>query len=131
MLAGILGAAHAGAFAIGASMPLPWAARLTLLGLISINLYHSVRRYALHKGEHAIRWAELDSDGAWYLGFGSAETLGPCSVERHYAEPWLILVHLACPLKRLRLRLVVTPDAVGHELFKNLRVRLNLGVPDS
>jgi hypothetical protein len=131
MLGGILGAAHAGALAIGASMPLPWVARLTLLGLISINLHYSVGRYALHKGEHAIRWAELDGDGGWYLGLGNAEILGPCSVKGHYAAPWLILVRLACPAKRLPLRLVVTPDVLGHELFKNLRVRLNLGVPDS
>lgn len=122
---------HGGALAIAAIVPLPWAARLILLGLIATSLYHSVRRYALHKGEQAVRWAELDGDGEWHLGLANAELVGPCSLKGHYAKPWLILVRLASPGKRMPLSLVVTPDAVGREVFKNLQVRLNLEVPDS
>jgi hypothetical protein len=127
----ILILSHGGALAISTIVPLPWAVRLTLLGLIAISLYQSVRRYALHKGEQTIRWAELDGDGEWHLGLGNAEVLGPCSVKGHYAKPWLILVRLVSPTKRMPLSLVVTPDAVDHEVFKNLQVRLNLAVPDS
>lgn len=130
MVGSILLVSHGGALAIAAMVPLPWAARVTLLGLIAISLYHSVRRYALHKGEQTIRWAELDGDGEWHLGLGNAELLGPCSVKGHYAKPWLVLVRLTSPGKRMPLSLVVTPDAVGHEVFKNLQVRLNLEVPD-
>lgn len=122
---------HGGALVIVAIVPLSWAARFTLLGLIAISLYHSVRRYALRKGEQTINWAELDGDGTWYLGLGNAELVGPCSVKGHYTKPWLILVRLASPGKRMPLSLIVTPDAVPHEVFKNLQVRLNLEVPDT
>jgi hypothetical protein len=131
VLGSILAAAHAGALVIGVSMPLHWAARLTLLGLISINLYHSVRRYALHKGERAIHWAELEGDGNWHLGLANADTLGPCSVKGYYAKPWLIIIRLACRGTRSPLSLVVAPDVVDPETFKNLRVRLNLESPNS
>lgn len=129
-VSGILVVLHGGAAAIAASLPITWTPRLVLLGLITNSLYHSVRRYALHKGERTIRWAELDGDGEWYLGLGNAETLGPCYAKGYYAKPWLIIIRLASPGKHLPLSLLVTPDAVDHEVFKNLRVRLNLEGPD-
>jgi hypothetical protein len=122
MLAGL----HAGALVIVAIVPLSWGPRLLLLGLVATSLYRSLMRYALHKSEGAIRWADLDGDGEWYLGLGNGEALGPCSLKGYYAKPWLIIVRLAYPGRRLPLSLVVAPDAVEPAVFKNLRIRLGL-----
>jgi hypothetical protein len=126
LVSGALAALHVGAAVIAATVPLPWGLRSILLGLIVASLYRSLMHYALHKGEKTVSWAQLEGDGEWRLVLGNGKALGPCSLKGYYAKPWLIIVRLAYPGKRLPLSLVVAPDAIDPDTFKNLRVRLNL-----
>jgi hypothetical protein len=129
LVGGALVTLHIGALFIAVILPFSWVLRLALVAAIGISLHSSLMRYAWHKGRHAIRWAEVDADGEWHLGSADAEALGPCTLKGYYAQPWLIIVRLACAERRLAVNLVLAPDAVDSELFRSLRIRLNLQGP--
>jgi len=91
--------------------------RITLTLLIFISYYHSLR-YHVFLVEHPLRNCSLYYNDIW-LADGQIAAIDSSS----YFHPWLVVLRVSLPSGRIY-SLVIFPDAMDADQFRQLRVRL-------
>ena len=124
MLATILGSVHLFNLALLWVVPFPLWVKLAFSTIIMGSAIYSIKRNALLAFQESIIAFQLDSDckceiqkrgGKWV----EAELLGTS-----FVAPYLTLLNLKFPGKRFTQHIIILPDAVDTELFRQLRVLL-------
>ncbi len=125
LLAAVLMAAHGGAAAIAAWLPLALPFRLGLLALVAVSLYRGLRDHALRRGARAITAFRLNADDTCAVQRGAAGweegRLRDC-----WVHPLLTILVVRAGGRRRSVSVVIAADAVSAEAFRRLRVRLRL-----
>lgn len=127
-LAILLALLHGGAIAIALTLPVPLWARLGVAVVLGVSLYNNVNRHALRRGAQAVRALEF-YDGQYALRLNSGELRSGCALCAWHVHPWIVILRLRCPGRRVPVNLVLTADAVEPETFRRLRVQLRAHVP--
>lgn len=127
LLALLLGGAGMSVAVLTALLPLPvWGKGFCILVVISAAAY-SFNKYAWLRMPQSITALEVGSRGKFRCFAGAhdwrdAEVLGSS-----FVTPWLTVLNLRLPGKRLAQHVVVLPDAVDSDAFRHLRVWLRWG----
>jgi toxin CptA len=128
LAAGLL-AVHATAVATIVPLDIPSAAKAVLIALVIASLARSLRRHAYLKARAAIIGVEIKDretaatrsrDGTWR----EADVLGTS-----YVSPFLTVLNLRVRGLRLSRHVVIVPDNIEKEDFRQLRVMLRWGQP--
>jgi hypothetical protein len=104
--------------AAGAVVPLPWAARLALLGMVAISLMMLLGRQRRQPVAALILGKRGELEVQTKVGARETATIGSLTT----VLPWLIVLWVNYDGKRLALPLLT--DAVGVEQHRQLRVWL-------
>ena len=123
-LGGFVAATHAAALAVALALPLPWAGRAPLAGMIAASLGWILWARVLAAAPWSIRQAVWDEDG-WQLTLADGRVRSARLARSTYVGVGLVILNLR--LGHLgRRSLVLTGDAVGPDLLRRLRARLRL-----
>lgn len=125
-LLAVLTAAHLGALIIVLIMPMNSWLRVGTSSAILTSMTHSYWHYILRRSRHAVRGLSITRDGLkietcrddWI----PVETLGSS-----FVSPWLTVLNLKLPDRRLATHVVLLPDMLGPDEFRRLRVWLKWG----
>jgi len=122
-LLALLAAAHLGALAIALAMPLTAWGKAALALAISASMGHAIRRHALLHGRDTVVALKISRDGL------QAETPNgvwfPTIVQDStFVAPWLTVLSLKLPHRRLAAHVVLLPDMLTPDEFRRLRAWL-------
>ena len=126
LLAGIFLAAHLGAMALVAAVPVPWWLRLVLWALLGSSLYYSLITHAWRTGSLGIQAIELDNEGMASVRMAGSDTWLPARITSRLVHPGLTLMSLRLESHRWPVNLAIAADAVEPESFRRWRVALKL-----
>jgi toxin CptA len=123
-LAALVGAAHAAAAALVLPLDLPLAAKVALGAAIVLSAWHSAWGGAMLRGSRSILSIELDRERRISVqsragGWQEATLLGTT-----YVSPALTILNVRVRGERLARHVVVLPDSMPSEDFRQLRVLL-------
>ena len=124
VLAAILGSVHIFSLVLLWAVPLPFWAKLVFSAILMGSAIYSIKRNALLAFQKSIIALQLHSDCKCEIqkregGWVEAELLGTS-----FVAPYLTLLNFKLPGKRFTQHIVILPDAVDSELFRQLRVLL-------
>ncbi len=120
-LAAILATAHLGAIFL--VFVLPISVRLPLVMLLAFSMAYSILRYALIKLPESIVSLKLEEKSCTYSMRGGSEK--NCAFHGStYVSPYLTVLNLKEEGRRLMKSVVILPDAIDREEFRQLRVWL-------
>jgi len=113
---------HAAALLVVALLPLPLPAILTLAAVVLLSLAWHWRLRVSPDYPHAVRRLRWEADGDCILQLASGEQLNTRLATRPFVMPWLVILYFQ---ERPR-SLVLLPDMLPTQAFRQLRVRLRL-----
>ncbi len=120
-LAAILATAHLGAISL--ILMLPISARLPLVMLLAFSMAYSILRYAFIRLPDSIVSLKLEEKSCMFSMRGGSEK--SCVFHgSSYVSPYLTVLNLKEEGKRLMKSVVILPDAIDREEFRQLRVWL-------
>lgn len=123
-LVGLLLVAHAGAFALVFLIPAPAWIRVLLACLISISLIAALNTHALLRSRRAIVHAVWDSDNQWTLRNAAGDEFDARLLSGSYVNSALVILNFSAGKRWLYRSLVLMPDSLDADTFRQLRVRL-------
>ena len=130
-LALLLAAAHAGAIASIAVLPLAWWLQLAGCSLILVSGAIMISRNALLKTSDSIIGLQLRRDGSCHLQLPDQRSISGELCPGWFASPLMIVLQIACPGQRWRRSITLLPDAVEPDSLRRLRVFLRFAVERS
>ncbi|MHB1100592.1 MAG: protein YgfX [Burkholderiales bacterium] len=120
-LAAILATAHLGAIFLVLGLPI--SAKLPLVMLLAFSMVYSILRYALIKLPDSIVSLKLEEKSCKFSMRGGSEKI--CAFHGStYVSPYLTVLNLKEEGRRLMKSVVILPDAIDREEFRQLRVWL-------
>ena len=120
-LAAILSTAHLGAISL--ILVLPISERLPLVMLLAFSMAYSILRYALIQLPDSIVFLKLEEKSCTFSMRSGGEKI--CAFHgSSYVSPYLTVLNLKEEGKRLMKSVVILPDAIDREEFRQLRVWL-------
>ncbi len=120
-LAAILATAHLGAIFL--VFVLPISVRLPLVMLLAFSMAYSILRYAFIRLPDSIVSLKLEEKSCMFSMRGGSEK--SCVFHgSSYVSPYLTVLNLKEEGKRLMKSVVILPDAIDREEFRQLRVWL-------
>ncbi len=120
-LAAILATAHLGAISL--ILVLPISARLPPVMLLAFSMAYSILRYAFIRLPDSIVSLKLEEKSCMFSMRGGSEK--SCVFHgSSYVSPYLTVLNLKEEGKRLMKSVVILPDAIDREEFRQLRVWL-------
>ncbi len=105
---------------------LPLWAGLALAFLLFLNLHHCLLRDAWLRLPHSCAGLVLEEDGAVFIQRDGAQ-LPCCILSGSLVTPWLTILNVLPQNARLARNLVILPDSLDAESFRQLRVQLRWG----
>jgi len=121
-MAGWLLLLHAAALPVVALLPLPWPARLALAGAVLLSLAWYWRLHVSPHYPQAVRGLRWEADGNCILLLACGEQLTARLAGRAFVLPWLVILYFNGRPRRL----VLLPDMLAAQQFRQLRVRLRM-----
>jgi hypothetical protein len=120
----VLAAAHAGVAAVVLTLDIGVAVKSALEVLVAISACHAVWRVALLRSERAIECFEIDREGrvnarSRLRGWQEGKLLGTS-----FVSPMLTILNLRLAGERFARHIVILPDSLPFEDFRQLRVLL-------
>jgi hypothetical protein len=113
---------HATALLVVALLPLPTPTVMALLVVVLLSLaWHWLTRVSAHY-PHAVRGLRWEADGECVLLLASGEQLTARLAAHAFVMPWLVILYFHDRPKHL----VLLPDMLATQAFRQLRVRLGL-----
>ena len=113
---------HAAALAVVALLPLPLPAILTLAVAVLLSLVWHWRLRVSPRYPHAVRGLRWEADGDCTLELASGEQLSARLAAHAFVMPWLVILYFHGRPRSL----VLLPDMLPTQTFRQLRVRLRL-----
>lgn len=127
-LCGVVAVLHAGAAACVLGSDLPPLPRLVLALAALASGWRAAALHGTRRAPAAIVAAVWDGHGRWRLATRDGRLLDAVPRPGGFSHPSLVV--LTFPRRRGRpLALVITPDMVGGEAYRTLRVRLRCESP--
>jgi hypothetical protein len=111
---------HATALLVAALLPVPFAAVLALVILVLLSLAWHWRQWLSPHNPRAVRGLRWEAGGQCILRLASGEQLTTRLAAHAFVMPWLVIVYFQGPPRHL----VLLPDMLAAEAFRQLRVRL-------
>jgi hypothetical protein len=121
MLAWLL-SVHAAALLVVALLPVPVAASIALAVAVLLSLAWHWRLRVSQRYPHAVRCLRWEAGGDCILKLASGEQLTTQLAARAFVMPWLLILYFQDRPRHL----VLLPDMLPTEVFRQLRVRLRL-----
>ena len=106
--------------------PLPNGIGWVLAAALLISLYRQLCRHALRCDRRSIVGLELDTAGRGAVCYADATEWFACRVTESYVHPRVVILRLHAEAPVRRFSVVVAWDAVAAEVFRELRVCVNL-----
>jgi hypothetical protein len=117
---------HAGAAVLLLVSAVPWAGRVLLWTLLAASLAWHLPRHGTRRSAHAVTALLLEADGELSVRMGTDGPWQACAIARCALHPWIVLLRLRCPARRLPLDVLILPDATRRESLRRLRARLKV-----
>ena len=122
-LACLLAAMHCGAIFLVLLLPVP--AKLWIAALMMISMLHTIMRHALLASPSSPVFLNMEGDARLVLKNGREAR---CTLlESSYVSPYLTVLNLREKKRLFSRSVIIFPDAVDREEFRQLRVRLRWG----
>ena len=122
----VLSFMHAGAMLVLLPLPWPWWSQTVLCGIIAISLWHQLRTHALLIAPQAVVTLLWDADDEWTLHLQNKQTLSGELAHSTFIHPWLTVLNFKNPGKWRQRSVIILPDNIHPDVFRQLRVRLQL-----
>ena len=119
-----LSVAHAIAIAVLFATTLPTALKAALAACIAVSLVRSLRRHALLRARSSILSMRVLNDGALFLKRRQGESVRATVLGTSYVSASLTVLNLRIIGRRLVEHVVIVPDNIDPEAFRQLRVLL-------
>jgi len=113
---------HAAALTVLALLPLPLPAVLALAVSVLLSLAWHWRLRLSPRHPDAIRGLRWEADGECVLRLASGEQLNARLARHAFVMPWLVILYFQGRPRQL----VLLPDMLAAQAFRQLRVRLRL-----
>lgn len=123
-LAGILVSAHAASALLLGLTGLPWMGKVAALPVFLASLALSLRRHAWRLSPSAVVGVRLDPECRAAFRRLDGKTLEGTLLGSSFVSPWLTVLNLRPEGRWRTVSLVILPDAVEREAFRQLRVLL-------
>lgn len=123
-LAGILVSAHAASALLLGLTGLPWMGKVAALPVFLASLALSLRRHAWRLSPSAVVGVRLDRECRAAFRRLDGKTLEGTLHGSSFVSPWLTVLNLSPEGRWRTVSLVILPDAVEREAFRQLRVLL-------
>lgn len=124
ILAGILVSAHVAGGALLAVTDLPWVWKIAALPLFLGSLMFALRHHAWRLTPAAVVGLHLEPEGKVVFLRRDGLVLEGLLLGSSFVSPWLTVLNLRPEGRRRSVPLVILPDAVEREAFRQLRVWL-------
>jgi hypothetical protein len=126
ILLGLLTVGHLGAIAVLLPLDFPLIIKLLIVVVLLVSLVVAWRKQPGKVGEGGVKTLIWKADGDWLLETIDGESLNATLHESTYVHPWLVVLNFRQEGKQGLLSFVLAPDALDHEIFRELRVRLKV-----
>ena len=113
---------HATALLVAALLPLPLPAILALMVVVLTSLAWHWRLRVSPRYPHAVRSLRWETGGDCVLRLASGEQLNTRLAAHAFVIPWLVILYFQGRPRHL----VLLPDMLAAQAFRQLRVRLRL-----
>jgi len=113
---------HATALLVTALLPLPFPAILALITVVLTSLAWHWRLRVSPRHPHAVRGLRWEAGGDCVLRLASGEQLNTRLAAHAFVMPWLVILYFQGRPRHL----VLLPDMLAAQVFRQLRVRLRL-----
>jgi len=113
---------HATALLVMTLLPMPLPAILALTVAVLLSLAWHWRLRVSPRYPHAVRGLRWEADGECVLRLASGEQLNARLAAHAFVMPWLVILYFQGPPRHL----VLLPDMLAAQAFRQLRVRLRL-----
>jgi Membrane-bound toxin component of toxin-antitoxin system len=113
---------HAAALTVVALLPLPLPASLALVVAVLLSLAWHWRTRVSSRYPHAVRGLRWEADAECVLQLASGELLTARLAAHAFVMPWLVILYFHGRPRHL----VLLPDMLAAQAFRQLRVRLRL-----
>jgi toxin CptA len=120
----LLCAGHAGAAGLSWAAPIPWWLSLVLSSAALASLAFGLRLHAWRSAPEAVVGFELRPDGSGAIENRRGRWREVAVLGSSFVSPLLTILNLRVAGARGHRSLVVTPDALGADEFRRLRVWL-------
>lgn len=104
-----------------------WLAFPAMCLLLASFAYH-LRRHAWLRASSACIALRFEAEGVQLMMGNGAQLEGEISADS-FVTPMLTIINVLVPAQRARCSIVILPDSMGREAFRQLRVRLRWGSP--
>ena len=126
ILIALLTVGHLGAVAVLIPLDLSLFIKLGIAAVLLVSLIIALRKQPGRTGEGGVQALTWKADGDWVLETAEGESLSARLHESTYVHPWLVVLNFRQENKRGLLSFALAPDALDHEIFRELRVRLKV-----
>jgi toxin CptA len=123
-----LSSAHVAAMVMVLVVPLPMWAQAGAMALLAVSLIHSLRRHASLSAADAIVALSLHGDDAMLFRRDGREVAGRL-LGNSTVTPYLSILNVRPQGARWSRSVVIVPDGLDAEMFRQLRVWLRWGMP--
>ena len=113
---------HAAVFAVVALLPLPLPTVMALMVAVLLSLAWHWRTRVSPRYPQAVRGLHWEADGECVLQLASGEQLTARLAVHAFVTPWLVILYFHGRPRHL----VLLPDMLAPQAFRQLRVRLRL-----
>ncbi len=123
-LAAILGVSHLLVMGLLWPIALPILIKFVIFILLVISLLFTVRQYALLNTQRAIVAFELSDEMFCKFKTRQGQSIGCHILGSTFVSPYLVVLNLKPPDHFLTRSVVIFPESIDAELFRQLRVLL-------
>ena len=113
---------HAAALTVVALLPLPLPIILALVVTVLLSLAWHWRTRVSPRYPHAVRGLRWEANGDCVLHLASGKQLNTRLASHAFVMPWLVILYFHGRPRHL----VLLPDMLATQAFRQLRVRLRL-----
>ncbi len=123
-LAGLLAGMHCGAIFLIVLLPVP--AKFWMAALMMISMVHTIMRHALLASPASAVFLKMEGDVCLIVLKNGREARSTL-LDSTYVSPYLTILNLREKKNPFSRSVIILPDAVDREEFRQLRVRLRWG----
>jgi toxin CptA len=117
---------HAGALGLLLLLKLPLILHWCLAIAVLLSFVHTVRQYVMVPGTAGVIALTWKHDGDWVIDLQDGTSLEAQLHASSYAHPWLVVLNFRIEDRRRLKSVVLFPDSLEAQTFRQLRVRLTL-----
>ena len=126
ILISLLSAGHLGAVLVLIPLDLPLLVKLLIAAVLAVSLWVALRKQPGSVAEGGVRSLIWQADGQWLLETADGEQWPATLHQSTYVHPWMVVLNFRQEGKPGLLSVVLAPDSLDAETFRELRVRLKV-----